>query len=89
MLFARFFDSDRNPLGVETRYDAAGDFPIGYAPNIFEHLGTFFPAYVYPNPFTLDDQIKFAAFDGDGDLRPAQLARGRPEVKGLSSGEGA
>lgn len=67
-LYVRFFDAEGEPLGVEQRYDAAGDFPTGYAPTIFLHRGHFFPAYVYPNPFTLDYLIKYAEYDAEGVL---------------------
>ncbi len=65
-LYVRFFDPNGVPRAVEQRYDAAGDFPTGYAPTIFLHQGHFFPAYIYPNPFTLDYLIKYAEYDGNG-----------------------
>ena len=77
-LYVRFFDADGSPLAVEQRYDAAGDFPFGYAPTIFLHQGHFFPAYVYPNPFTLDYLIKYAEYDGSGGLVAATTTVGDP-----------
>ena len=79
MLYARFFDSGGAPLGVETRYDAAGDFPIGYAPTIFLLQGQFLPTYIYPDPFTLNYQIKYARFGPDGALVAAAQAVADPD----------
>lgn len=77
-LYVRFFDANGTPLAVEQRYDAAGDFPFGYAPTIFLHQGHFFPAYVYPNPFTLDYLIQYAEYDEDGILVATTTAVGDP-----------
>lgn len=65
-LFVRFYDANGFPLVAERQYDAVGDFPLGYAPTIFLHAGHFYPAYVYPDPFTLHYTIKYREFDAAG-----------------------
>lgn len=65
-LYVRFFDEEGVAYAAAQRYDDASDFPMGYAPTIFLHQGQFFPAYVYPDPFTLEYRLKYRPFDGAG-----------------------
>lgn len=65
-LYVRFFDEEGVAYAAAQRYDAAGDFPTGYAPTIFLHQGQFFPTYVYPDPFTLEYRLKYRPFDAAG-----------------------
>lgn len=73
-LYVRFFDANGFPQGPEQRYDAAGDFPTGYAPSIFLHQGDFHPIYIYPNPLTLEYTLKFARYAPSGLLVAATQA---------------
>ncbi len=70
-LYVRFFDTDGIPWIAAQRYDAAGDFPTGYAPAIFLHQGHFFPTYVYPDPLTLEYRLKVREFDASGNALAA------------------
>lgn len=65
-LFARFFDADGTPRGIEQRYDDPALMPLGYAPTIVATSAGFLAAYVQADPFTLAYQVLLAPFDAAG-----------------------